>query len=154
MPIWQSIVARFQEKGHPQPSKCRLELDSGAHDNCRHFAATRTDGKLMFVAPELAGMPFDTAEAILAHEAGHVVDLSSPGVWWYRGDTLFQQDELPSKGLRKHLARWNERSHDEIERVADAIAELVMERRIGYVGGASCLVQTWDEGIPRPVGLK
>lgn len=153
-PIWEAVCDTFSDKGFDQPSDCRFEIDPSAHDSCRHFAATRTDGKLMIVAPDLADMPLSTIEAILAHEAGHIVDFCCPGRFWFRSGKLQDIDPLPSKGRRKILAMWKGRDNDEVEYVGDAIAEFVMERRIGYVGHPGCLVQSFDDGIKRPRGLR
>lgn len=153
-PMWAAVCVVFSSKGFREPSECRFEIRSEAHDSCRHFAATRTDGKLMIVAPELADMPIDTATAILAHEAGHIVDFRNPGRFWFRHGKLCEMNPLPSSGRKKVISAWDDRGDDEIEYVGDAIAEMVTGRRIGYVGPPGCLVQTWDRGKKRPTGLR
>lgn len=153
-PIWAAICVIFAANSFPEPAKCRVEIDVNAHDSCRHFAATRVDGALMIVAPELADMPPETAEAILAHEAGHIVDFCHPGRFWFRRGKLEDVAPLPQKGRQKILNLWAGRSDDEVEHVGDAIAERVMQRRIGYIGRPGCLIQTWDRGKKRPEGLR
>jgi hypothetical protein len=153
-PIWERVLDAFEEYGHQEPSKAKLGFDPALHDTCRHFAGTTLDGKSVYYAPALADMPIDTIEAIMAHEAGHIVDLSNPGRWWFRGGELCFLKELPSKNLKKLLVEWSERDDDEVEHVADAIAEVCMGRRIGYIGEGGCLVQTWDKGKRRPNGLR
>ena len=155
LPLWKETCALFKSQGHPSPARAKFELDSSAHDSCRHFAGATEDGSVVVVAPELVDMPLYTVQAILAHEAGHVVDLSAPGHWWSpkSGEIVFVET-LATKGLKRHLERWKGRSDDEVERVADGIAEMVTGHRIGYVGAASCLVQAFDRGARRPVGLR
>lgn len=154
LPVWKDTVKVFARQGHSELGLAKFELDESMHDTERHFAGTTLDGKEMHVAPALVDMPLDTVEAILAHEAGHVVDFCNPGRWWFRLNELRYVADLPTKGLRKLLLSWKERDEDEVEHVADAIAELVTGRRIGYVGVGSCIVQTWDRGTPRPDGLR
>ncbi len=152
--VWDDIVLAFAAQGLHHPAKARLEMDPARHDSCRHFAATTMDGSVVYVAPELADMPYGTLLGILAHEAGHVEDLRSPGIWWFRGGKLKRAEGIPSRGARKHLAAWQERSNDEVERVADALGELAIDQKIGYVGQPGCLVQFVGEGVRRPKGLK
>lgn len=152
--IWQDVTAQFLRNGHEEPARAALVLDEAMHDSCRHFAGTTPDGKSVRVAPILIDMPADTVIAILAHEGGHVVDLSNPGRWWFRNGKLALVEELPTRGLKKLLSAWRDRSDDELERVADAIAESVLGMRIGYVGTGSCLVEALGRGRPRPKGLR
>lgn len=155
MPYWQEIVERFEESGYDEPGTINsFILTDEVHDNCRHFAATRMDGKVVYVAPDLVHMPSETIIGILAHEAGHVVDLQCPGFYWYRQGKLMVADELPSKGLRKVIKAWNDRGDDEVERVADEIAYKAVGIRIGYVGSPGCLVQALGRGVERPKGLR
>ena len=175
---WEVIVPAFAAKGYDEPGRIRsLVIDPSAHDNCRHFAGTAQDGSKVIVAPELASMPDATVIAILAHEAGHVVDLSNPGIFWFRAkESFYPRDgikvaqmsavtnkgnfrifeclELPQKGFNKHIEDWKERGREEEEQLADALAEWVLGVKIGYVGSHSCLVETLGEGVPRPVGLR
>lgn len=178
-PYWEQIVSTFRHKGHAEPGKVtRVKVDPKWHDTCRHFAGASQDAKILVVAPELADMPVASIVAILAHEAGHFVDLSNPGRYWfrtacnvrlrkgaravsvrdvpetYRDATLFLFERLPEKNLGKHLNEWRERESDEVERTADAIAEVVTGQRIGYTGAPGCLVQTMGSGVERPIGLR
>jgi hypothetical protein len=155
VPYWQDIIEQFEESGYPQPATlCDIILTDEVRDSCRHFAATREDGKMLYLAPDIVHLPSDLIMGILAHEAGHIVDLQSPGIYWFRNDELIVSDELPSRGFRKILRAWRDRSDDEVERVADEIAFDATGVRIGYVGGSTCLVQALGRGIKRPKGLK
>lgn len=155
LPLWKEICAAFKHAGHKAPGRAKFELDEAMHDSCRHFAGATEDGSLVLVAPSLIDMPMHTVQAILAHEAGHVTDFAAPGHWWSpRTGELVLVETLPERGLKRHLDRWKGRSDDELERVADGIAETVTGRRVGYVGASSCLVQALDRGRPRPPGLR
>jgi hypothetical protein len=151
--VWEEVIRKFEGKGLDHPASARLSFDPSRHDSCRHFAATTMDGSEVLVAPSLADMPYETVLAILAHEAGHVEDLCCPGVWWYRQGKLRHTD-LPNRGMRRFIQAWKDRSDDEVEHVADAIAELALGQRIGYVGHPGCLVQFVGRGKRRPKGLK
>ena len=178
-PYWQQIVNVFRSKGHNEPQRVtRVKVDSKWHDTCRHFAGASQDAKLLIVAPELADMPVATILGSMAHEAGHFVDLANPGRYWFRrpenvrvrkgsravsvkdlpasfrDEALFRFEQLPEKGLGKHMNEWAERPSDEVEFTADAIAEVVTGERIGYTGPPGCLVQSLGTGIERPVGLR
>jgi len=50
------------------------------------------------------------------------------------------------------LRAWQTRDDDVVELTADAIAHHVVGARIGYVG--PCLLQCFDRGEARPVGLR
>lgn len=152
--VWDQVVQLFAEKQMHHPSRARLEFDSGMHDSCRHFAGCMLDGSCVVASPELADMPFGTTLAVLSHEAGHVEDLRSPGIWWFRGGKLKRVDALPSKGAGKIIRAWGERDNDEVERVADALGEIALGDRIGYVGHPGCLVQHVGAGRKRPKNLK
>lgn len=154
MPHWQEVVEGFGEAGYDEPARAEFVLTEDAHDSCRHFGAMRNDGLVLYVAPELVHMPVETIDGILAHEAGHSVDLQNPGIYWFRRNALFKAEELPSKGLRKILKAWRGRDDDEVERVADAIAFHALGVRIGYVGSPTCLVQALGRGKRRPKGLR
>jgi len=153
-PHWRLVTERFERKGFDVDGFGRLVIDSSAHDSCRHFAKTYTDASEVMLAPEMVHLPVPSIQAIMAHELGHVVDVSRPGYCWYRKGALVILPELPSKGLRKLLRQWQERSDDEVERVADAIAEVAMGQKIGYVGSSSCLVECLGKGKARPKGLR
>lgn len=153
-PVWKDVCAKFEEHGFFEPIKARVQYTEEAHDSCRHFARAAMDGSFVEFAPSLAMTPMPTIVGIMAHEAGHLVDLSHPGVYWLKRETLTFYQELPQRGLKRLLAKWHARSDDEVERIADLIAESVMGFRIGYVGG-ECLVQCADcDGPSRPKGLR
>jgi len=154
-PHWKIVVDKFCKKGLiSRDALPRIIIDSSYHDTCRHFAECMRDGSEVHFAPEMVHLPQEATRAIMAHELGHAVDLSSPGKFWYRHGELAMASAMPNKGLRKLLRRWDERSDDEVERVADALAELAMGERIGYVGSDSCLIEYLGKGKPRPKGLR
>jgi hypothetical protein len=153
--FWDEVVARFLESGFEKPQRIKsLTITSEVHDSCRHFAAVREDGSAVYIAPELVSMPDETILGILAHEAGHVEDLSCPGMYWYRKGRLHVSEDVPEKGFRKVLKAWSDRSDDEVERVADEIAYEAFGIRIGYIGPKTCLVQAMGRGKRRPRGLR
>jgi hypothetical protein len=166
------------DAGLSEPSRVkRIEVVSDWHDTCRHFAGMTHDSETLIVAPEFAGdnVPPETIVAILAHEAGHAVDLARPGELFFRqphrlvcpkggrwkvmpmlqgpradGKCLIAMDRSSITSKVKNA--WYGRGKDEVEQVADAVAETVLRRRIGYAG--PCLIQTLDKGIVRPEGLR
>lgn len=177
-PYWKQVVYRFEDAGFPQVhNTTRVVFDEGVHDSCRHYAAARTDGKVLMLAPEVVDLPDEDIWALLAHEAGHFVDFASPGRFFHREPTrvrmregasvemlselsermppsaLFRFVELPGK-LGKHMREWKERDADEVEFVADGIASLAMGIPIRYRGPADCLVETFGPGVERPLGLR
>lgn len=154
LPHWADVIEAFGATGYAEPEDVRLVITEEAHDSCRHFGATRADGRVLYLAPQLVHMPVETIDGILAHEAGHIVDLQNPGIFWWRKDMLMQAEALPSRGMRKILRAWEDRSDDEVERVADEIAYQVLGLRVGYVGSPTCLVQALGRGKRRPRGLR
>ena len=151
-PLWQECVSMYVKAEHREPKRVQVIVTPDMHDSCRHFAAT--DGDIVWFAPELVDLPVGTVVAVMCHELGHVVDLNNPGRYWFMNEELRRLDELPSKGMRKLIQRWRDRDDDQVEFVADAIAEQVAGVRIGYVGCSGCLVQSLARGIDRPVGLR
>lgn len=176
-PYWEQVAAHFRRQGHPQVSKVRVEVDERWHDSCRHYAAMTEDCSLVGFAPQMADLPDEQVLALMAHEAGHVVDFSNPGRYWYRpaaavrvrsgckissvqdvdprekGDVLFYYERLP-ESMGKHMRDWKNRGKDETEGCADAIAEAVTGKPIRYTGPKDCLVETFGTGIKRPRGLR
>lgn len=131
-----------------------MRINPARHDTERHFAACSVNGKLIEIAPEGADLPLETLTAILCHEFGHASDFLNPGRW------EFVSREKPAKWVSKDASpekrkavqrRWMNRSDDEIEWWADAIAYAVTGRRVGYCG--PCLLQCFD-GSLRPKGLR
>lgn len=177
-PHWEEVVRTFERKGHPEVKKADVEIDAKWHDSCRHFAAMSTDGDLLALAPQIADLPVENIVALLAHEAGHLVDFLNPGRFWFRpasqvhvregcrvlsvldvdpaekGPVLFWFEHLPTKNLAKHMQEWKQRDKDETERTADAIASAMLGQYIGYTGPEDCLIQCVGSGIPRPKGLR
>lgn len=176
-PYWADVVSRFGHRGFTQLGRAQVQIDERWHDSCRHYAAMSSDGSLLALAPQIADLEPAQITALLAHEAGHLVDFTQPGVYWFRpaarvpvregslvvsvldvdprtrGDVLFRFDRMP-KQMSKHMRDWSTREADEVERTADAIASVALEEYIGYTGPKGCLVQTLGAGVPRPRGLK
>lgn len=142
----------------PEIKKTQLECRPEMHDGGRHFAGTTLDGKLVCVAPELAELPEGTVAAIFAHELGHAVDHLHPGRFFWDGEELvFVKDSIGEDPRQQQarvarMKRWESRSEDEIELVADLIAEQATGNRIGYTG--PCLLQDLNRGVRRPKGLR
>lgn len=149
------------------------------HDTERHYAATRTDGALMVLAPEMVDLPLDALVAILGHEFGHAADMAYPGCWTWPFDRAgrchWVGDEpadratayraaFGSRSARSRTARddeapaanwmrsWEDRSNDSIEWAADGICEAVTGHRPRYCG--PCLIQSFECGVERPAGLR
>jgi hypothetical protein len=178
-PYWREMLQLFREHGFEAPGNvAKIVIDPEWRDTCRHFAGMSEDASTLVLAPEFADLPLANIKAILAHEAGHAVDLSSPGKYWFRravemhirqgawarsledlpqkfqGPAVFVFETLPSHNFAKHLRDWEGRPRDEVEMLADAIAEHVLGERIGYTGTEGCIIQTLGRGIPRPKGLR
>lgn len=157
-PYWDEVVESFKSAGFAEPSHVsRIVFTDEVRDSCRHFAAMRMDGKLLYLSPEIVEMPEETILGIMAHEAGHAVDLQNPGIYWFRRQALLVSeplDRLTSRELKKLMDAWHDRSDEEVERVADALAEQAMGLRMGYVGKPGCLVQALGRGKKRPPGLR
>lgn len=131
-----------------------LRINAARHDTERHFAACHSTGKRIEIAPEGADLPLETLTAIIAHEFGHAADFLSPGQWEFvardKPARWVGMSENEEKQRARHQ-RWLERSDDEVEWAADAIAYAITGRRIGYCG--PCLLQCFD-GKLRPRGLR
>ena len=178
-PYWDEVVREYHQKGFLQPASVRVDMDEKWHDSCRHFAAMDKGATTLCLSPALADMDETNIRGVLAHEAGHIVDFSNPGRYWFRpalsvpvregarvvsvldveptfkGDVLFWFERLPTKGLAKHMRDWEQdRTRDEEERLADAIASWVMGQRVGYTGPTDCLIEALGAGVPRPKGLR
>lgn len=135
--------------------KTRLRVDPAVHDAPRHFMMTRDDGSEVLAAPQAADLALGTLTAITCHEFGHVADFDHPGRWLFvsqQEPAIWLPDDLPDKKRVKLERQWLERSDDEIEWTADAIAYAVTGKRIGYCG--RCVVQCLSGGMPRPRGLR
>lgn len=158
--------------------KARLIVDPHAGGG-RHYAMTHTESLSVHVAPDMVDLPEPTILGLFAHEFGHVADYAYPGsfVWAEESsaDTHWIGTEPADKarawrrfyGRSRATSRsesddalpcanwmraWEDRSDDEIEWTADAIALFLLETRVGYAG--PCLLQTLGGGRPRPRGLR
>jgi hypothetical protein len=125
----------FVESGYKRCKAVRFELDPDMHDSPRHFAACRHDGKLILCAPELADQEDHTIVAIMYHEFGHATDF----LYRMTPKSVLDSDDEDDK--------------DEVERMADRIAEDVSGLRIRYHGPLK--LQSFEHGrLGRPKGLR
>lgn len=159
---FERIRRVFLDAGADKVSVTRLEVSERSQDGGRHFAACRTDGGLIVLGPQLALMPPATIGGIIAHEFGHAVDDLYPGSFlltprgtldaWASG----QRSNQAPPGAR--LAYWNNRSDDQVEATADAIAERLTGWKIGYLGPCrlQAILRGGERGVerPRPPGLR
>jgi len=136
-------------------------------DVSRHFAATRDDGLLMYVAPRIVELPEDNLVAILSHEFGHAADHAYPAHFIMppsgpgKATWIGEED---SKQYRDWRRLWRSRNLDLIEWAADGVAEAITGQVIGYAG--DCMVQcftgmalcvgdsTRPPPVRRPAGLR
>jgi hypothetical protein len=162
-PYFAAVKQVFVEGGASSAKKVRLELAGWAHDAPRHYAATEDTGRVIITAPEFAELPEETIVAILAHEFGHAVDFLYPGKYVFADDELVEMpmpdrdgDLIDKKAEQANVARmraWRRRGKDDVERTADAIAELFTGQQIGYCG--PCELQCFNRGTrPRRLGLR
>jgi hypothetical protein len=155
-PFFLAMQERFVRAGWTEAKRVRLQVDPAMHDTPRHFAGARDDGSVIMVAPEMVELPWWTVDAIMAHEFGHATD------FLYPGEFVLGEDRVAIHRPREALANddrwitwlkdWEKRDDDVVELVADAIAERVTGKRIGYTG--PCKLQTFGRGQPRPLGLR
>lgn len=145
---------------HPLPGgqhldaleKTRLVIDPAVRDSVRHYAACRDDGLLIVLAPQAAELAMESLVALLCHELGHAVDFLYPGRWaCLRGAPAVWVPEGTRRMGRIRRA-WADRSDDQIEWDADAIAYAITGKPIAYCG--PCLVQCFSGGVARPAGLR
>jgi hypothetical protein len=143
--------------------KTEFLVDANVRNTDRHYAACRDDGKLVVLAPQAVDdLDLDTLVAILAHEFGHAADFAYPGDWMLLRPGEEEQHVVwvrEMKGAppdRWRSSLWKARGRDEIERTADAIAEVVTGQRIMYCGG--CTLQCFQgpdvRYRRRPEGLR
>lgn len=161
-PYFEATRDVFVEAGAQRCSRISLEIAPWIHDSPRHYAGTSETGKLVVAAPELAELPEGTVLAIFAHELGHATDFLYPAEYVLVDDgELVRLPPVPQKLIDRkaeqaNLARtriWRDRDVDAVERTADAIAEKLTGRTIGYCG--PCSIQCFDRGQrPRPLGLR
>lgn len=162
----ERVRQAYMSFGLTELQRTRVEVDTRPRDKDRHFAACRTDGRLILLAPHLILLPPQTVTAIVGHEFGHAADYAYPAQFRVvpRGDGYavdrYQVGTRSNQGVPPAVYRaWLQRSDDQIEQAADAIAEVVLGTRIGYCG--PCRLQTILDGSepagcvrPRPRGLR
>lgn len=163
-PYVEHIFAKFADFG--LDLDVTVKVTPKARDNGRHFAACSVDGDLILLAPEMVMLPEDTVCGIIAHEAGHACDFRHPAMWARDRHGKAVLLDVSSRGSRRDdafpaewIRDWAERSDDEVERMADAIAETVLGKRVGYrdacvAGRRIPMLQTLQGGRPRPRGLR
>lgn len=163
----KEVFEEWDRANHPDDPKIvrvHLEVAPWVHDSPRHFGSTTADGRIVVVAPEMAELPEETVIAILSHEFGHSLDFLYPGhfIWvdeairhsalpMAANETL-RSDKRYRQALVARTKQWEARDDDLVEQSADGIAQLVTGRFIGYQG--PCLLQCFDRGVKRPVGLR
>lgn len=155
-PYFTVMQELFVGAGLTEVKRVRLYVAPTMHDSPRHFAGAREDGTVIMLAPEMVELPENTVAAIVAHEFGHASD------FLYPGEFVLGEDRKALRRQRNGLENddrwitwlkdWEKRDDDVVEFVADAIAERVTGRRIGYTG--PCKLQTFDRGKARPQGLR
>lgn len=156
------VAYEMRWSGSSRMRRVRIECAPWVHDTPRHFAGATEDGRCVLVTPELAELPEPTVAAILAHEFGHAMDFAYPGVFKWTPDGIVRprpaavlkntEDKRLVQAAVANARQWRDRDTDTVERTADAVAEHVTGRAIGYTG--PCLLQTLDAGMPRPAGLR
>lgn len=148
------VQDQFVAYGLDRCARTRLKCASWIHDTERHFAACTHDGLQIYVAPELADLPEPTVLAIFAHEFGHASDFLYPAEFARaaRGPVRRDFGAVSEKQVRAWVSGWKARDDDAVEVAADNIAELVLGMPIGYHG--PCQLQCFNQGVPRPVGLR
>jgi len=155
----RDVFAEYRPNGgNPLKKLCKVQLivDEAVRDSPRHYAACRTDGKYIILAPQAAELPLETLVAIITHEFGHAADFMYPGMWVSpdRGDeeAIWIGDREPDKYTRKWFKLWNQRSDDQVEMAADSIAYTVTGMPITYCG--PCMLQCFSGQKARPRGLR
>lgn len=160
-PYFLVVRERFAPK-LPKTAKVTLEVAGDVHDTERHFAGW--DGHHVVAAAEMAELPEGTVLAIFSHEFGHATDFLYPGAYVFvDGEGLVTMPRAPedtrdldkrgAQALRARMRWWQDRDDDAIERTADAIAEHIIGKPIGYAG--PCMLQSFGGGErPRPRGLR
>jgi hypothetical protein len=154
-PYFLVMREAFVDAGLIATKRAMLYVAPSMHDSPRHFAGTRDDGVVIMLAPEMVELPENTVGAIIAHEFGHATDFLYPGEFVLGPERVAvrrDRTDFSDEHWVKWVTEWHKRDDDVIEFVADAIAELVTGRRIGYAG--PCKLQAFDRGKARPQGLR
>lgn len=160
---FEDIRKVYMEAGADKVRITKLQVEDWVRDKPRHYAACRTDGNLIILAPDLARLPSPTLVGIIGHEFGHATDYLYPGSFLLtrNGLDVRRTGMRSNQGMpRDRYLYWEERDDDAIESTADAIAERILGVRIGYLG--PCRLQTvLGSGLPetgairpRPKGLR
>jgi hypothetical protein len=155
-PYFTAMQELFAAAGLTEVQRTRLSITSSMHDSPRHFAGTRDDGRLIMLAPQMVELPEPTVVGIIGHEFGHAADFLYPGEFVLGPERVAVRRQR--NGLENDdrwitwLKDWEKRDDDVVEFVADAMAERVTGRRIGYTG--PCKLQAFGLGAPRPKGLR
>lgn len=142
LPLQEQLVCI----GLPLCSSTKWVVDPAAHDTPRHMARTSSDGRIIEVAPLVYYLRDDVQEAILLHEWGHAIDGCYPAHTVIRDGHLHLV--IPTD---EQIVAWQNRSREQIEHHADAIAEAVWGRPMRYSG--PLLLQGFS-GIARPDWLR
>lgn len=163
-PYFLAARERFVRAGFSKVIRASFKVTGSMHDTARHFAGTRDDGLVIQVAPEMVELAEEFVVAIMAHELGHATDFLYPGEFVLgRDEELVRrrragsvtdegEDDAEAKQWKRWLRMWKERDAYVVEKTADVIAEHVWGKPIGYQG--PCLLETFEGGVPRPVGLR
>ena len=155
-PYFVVVQEMFVKAGLTAVRRVRLVCSSEMHDRPRHFAGTTEDGLEIHVAPVMAEIDEQAVLGITAHEFGHATDFLYPGEFVVgKGEERIVRrvrDEVPDKQWLRWQRAWQGRSPDVVEKTADLIAASVWGSPIGYVG--PCLLQSFEGGVPRPLGLR
>lgn len=150
------MLEHLQTLGLRSTRRVVWRIDDSIRDRSRRYAVTDTnDFSLAFgaqdvrilVASDLHDLSFEHQQMILLHEWGHAVDflypalidVSGPLRWHWKRPTLANQ------------AAWLERTHDEIEQMADRLVLGLWGIVVGYKGKKK--LQSWS-GTARPPGLR
>ncbi len=178
--VYIDFVPADGHHGLVRLKRTKFVIDPAIRDTVRHFAACRTDGMQMIFAPEIVDLPNENLVAILAHEFGHAADYAYAGSWSWpldkAGKTVWVGEDNRSRAMAwRELNRrsggsidvllepqeseavawmraWDQRSADQVEWAADAIAMAVTGHKLGYCG--DCMLQTFDRCVTRPKGLR
>lgn len=154
-PFFSEMQDVFVDAGLDLCRRTRLYCAPWVHDTPRHFAACRTDGRAIVVAPEMAELPYPTVIAMFAHEFGHAADYLYPGEFQVDDDrelVRLDRDDFDDVTWANWMRAWEGRDADAIEFSADAIAEYATGAPVGYLG--PCQLQCFHLGRARPEGLR
>lgn len=154
------IVSSYSADGTKltELSKVKFIVDSKVHDSQRHFAMTAENGRTMWFAPGIVHLALDTMVAIICHEFGHAADFLYPARWVSKprpGDRArwLDDDLVGTTEAKRWQNQWLNRTRDQVEWAADAIAWELTDNKIEY-GGPLELQCLGRCGEPRRAGLR